>query len=114
MKSCFLFAVAIVVLCAAGFNMQARHFDEPCVINQPYTQEVPDAYFGDYEGTYACSDVKPADGGPHLVKAEAKVFPQGGRTYRVVLRARPLDPADWPIQIELAGRMEGERVRVLG
>ena len=92
----------------------AQHFDEPTVMNQPYTQEVQDPYFGDYEGTYAPADLKPDAGGPQPVKAEAKVFPQGNRGYRVVLRAQPPDSTEWPLQVELDGRLEGESIRVAG
>src|SRR5262249_29008146 len=105
-------AAAIVALVLVG--AQAQHFDEPSVMNQPYTQQVQDGYFGDYEGTYAPSEAKAEEGGPAPLKAEAKVVPQGERSYRIVLRAQPRDPAEWPLQIELPGRLEGERIRVFG
>jgi hypothetical protein len=114
MTNYLLAAMAILGMTGISSGSYAQHFDEPTVMNQPYTQEVEDPYFGDYEGTYAPSDLKPDAGGPQPVTAEAKVFPQGNRSYRVVLRAKPLDPAEWPLQVELDGRLEGERIRVTG
>ena len=107
---------ATASLCLVG-NISlsfSRHLDEPIVISQLYTQEVQDPYFGDYEGTYAPSELKPEEGAPQPVRAEAKVYPQGGQNYGVVLRAKPLDVAEWPLQIELNGKLEGGRIRVSG
>jgi hypothetical protein len=104
-------AVCVALALARG---QAQHFDEPSVMNVPYTQQVQDPYFGDYDGTYAPSEAKAEEGGPMPVKAEAKVVPQGDRNYRVVLRAQPHDSTEWPLQIELPGRLEGERIHVFG
>ncbi len=108
------FAVILSILIQAVPSARGQYFDEPTVMNLPYTQMVPDPYFGDYEGTYTPSDMKADAGGPPPVMAEAKVIPQGRRRYRVVLTARPLDPQSLPLQIELTGVLEGERIRVAG
>ena len=79
-------------------------------MNQPYTQAVPDPYFGDYEGNYASSEPPTSEGGPAPTEAEAKIIAQGSRRYHITLRAQPVDPKDWPLQIELDGHLEGERV----
>jgi hypothetical protein len=105
-------AAALTVTVAAS-PLQAQHFDEPSVMNQPYTQMVQDPYFGDYEGTYSAGEERPEPGSPKPVPAEAKVRALGNRAYAIVLRTHPAD-ADEALQAEVAGRMEGERVIVSG
>jgi hypothetical protein len=108
-------ASALVLFGLVAFLLPCRGgFDEPTVMNQPSTQTVRDPYFGDYEGTYAFSDTSVADGAPAPAAAEAKVVAEGNHRYRIVLRAKPLDPSEWPLQIELPGRLEGEKIVVDG
>ena len=111
--------IAAFLLVLAGLlpgipAVRSQSFSEPSVMSLPYTQMVADPHFGDYEGTYVCSDAKQEDGGPPPVPAEAKVVTEGHRRYRVVLSARPLAPEGSPWQIELGGRLEGERILVAG
>jgi len=73
-----------------------------------------DTYFGDYEGTYSFSETAVADGAPAPAEAEAKVIAEGNSRYHLVLRAKPLDPSEWPLQIELEGRLQGEKMIVDG
>ena len=108
------FLLALLGLIQAVPAAHGRRFDEPTVMNQPYTQLVVDPLFGDYEGTYMPSEANVEAGGPAPVAAEAKVFPQGHHRYRVVLSARPLDPQSLPLQLELEGRLDGERILVGG
>ena len=61
-------AAALAVTVAAS-QLKAQHFDEPSVMNQPYTQMVQDPYFGDYEGTYSAGEVQPEPGSPKPVPA---------------------------------------------
>jgi Domain of Unknown Function (DUF1080) len=91
-----------------------RQFEEPSVMNLPYTQQVPDPYFGDYEGTYAPTELKEEAGGPAPMAAEAKVIPEGHHSYRIILAAKPREAQTLPWQIELVGRHEGERIVVEG
>src|SRR5262245_38780145 len=97
------------VVCLSPLSY-AQHFDEPTVMNQPYTQRVQDPLFGDYEGHFAPSETAVADGGTTPVPAEAQVIAQGNRRYHVTLRARPLSSEAWPLLVELDGHLEGERI----
>jgi len=102
-----------ILLCAflfLGYAGFAQHFDEPTVMNQPYTQRVPDPYFGDYEGQYTAWETPAANGGVAALPAEAQVIAQGNRRYHVTLRAKAAAPQAWPLEVELDGRLEGERV----
>ncbi len=99
--------LTVLLPCRSGFG-------QPAVVNQLSTQTAEDPYFGDYVGTYSFSDTSVADGAPAPAAAEAKVVAEGNRRYRVVLRAKPLDPEEWPLQIELAGRLAGEKITIDG
>jgi len=88
--------------------------DEPAAMDQSSTQMAVDTYFGDYEGTYSFSETAVADGAPAPAEAEAKVIAEGNSRYHLVLRAKPLDPSEWPLQIELEGRLQGEKMIVDG
>jgi hypothetical protein len=114
MKLSTIAALVLLGLAGAVPTLHSQHFDEPSVMNQPYTQLVQDPYFGDYEGTYLPSDTPAAQGAPSAVPADAKVVAEGNRHYRVALRARPLDAAEWPLAVELGARLEGERLVVSG
>jgi hypothetical protein len=109
----FLWIAALGLILAVPAAI-GRQFDEPSVMNQPYTQAVPDPYFGDYEGTYVLSELKEEAGGPAPMAADAKVIPQGHRSYRLMLVAKPREAQALPWQIELVGRHEGERIVVTG
>jgi hypothetical protein len=113
-KSNLLLALAAAIFAGSVPALHARRFEEPSVMNLPYTQMVEDPFFGDYDGTFTPSDLRVQDGGPAPVVAAAQVVAQGHHQYKVVLRAKPSDPEAWPLQIELDGRIEGDRVLVSG
>jgi hypothetical protein len=94
--------------------LAAAYGQEPNPGDPLFTQTSVDPYFGDYVGTYTASETPAAAGGPAPVAAEAKVVPQGNRAYRIVLDAKALDPKGLPMQIELPGHVDGERVVVGG
>lgn len=108
-------AALMAALISSGLQQHgaAQHFDEPSVMNLPYTQLVQDAFFGDYEGTYTSGD-----GGTDFLTAAsmlatAKVYPLGSRRYAVVLRSSAAE-AELFFQVELPGRIEGDRLLVSG
>src|SRR5262245_12757079 len=64
-------AILYCAFICVGRLSYAQHFDEPTVMNQPYTQQVPDPFYGDYEGNYAPSETSVAEGGTAPIPAEA-------------------------------------------
>ncbi len=71
------------------------------------TKQPADVYMGEYVGTFT-----PADGKP--VAAEAKVVPDGGGKYRIVLITPPVTAGPAKTRLQLAGAVEGEKLPFAG
>ena len=100
-------AAVAILACVFGLGM-SKAFTAPTVKGSAETQETEDPFMGVYAGTFYPM-------GDHRSEARGMVIAEGEGRYRVVLRARsgPGD-RDWPFQLELAGRLEGERLQIAG
>jgi hypothetical protein len=109
-------ALALAMFGTAGALAAAdnQKLEEPTVMNLPMTQNAQDPYFGDYEGTYSPSEAKVEEGGSAPMAAEAKVVAHGHHQYKIELHAKMPNPDAWPLQLELDGKVEGDRVLVSG
>ncbi len=96
-------AVAAILVAAQAGPVQTKPPERP---DTPKPEPV-DRFMGEYVGTY-----KPADG--EAAPAEAKVVPDGGGKYRVVLIRPPVGEGPSKMRIELAGKVEGDRLAFAG